>query len=569
MASQQESKEQLTQLFEDEWEARLEADPLFATYIGEPGYNHKMPPSSEGDYENRLSSYREYQQRLKNIERQSLSEDDQLNYDLFDQSLENEIGQLEYRVYRMPISKTDGFHSSFPDLVNFYMPLQTNGDYENLLERMRAFPKYVEENISVMKAGLHAGHIPPKVTLDGVEQQISANIVDSAEKSRLNIPFENFPDSISKVDQEKLKASGQALILDEVVPSYSQLLEFFQKEYIPASREDIAAANLPNGREYYQHCIKYYTSLNLTPEQIHEIGVSEVDRIRAEMDSSIKNTGFEGTFQQFVEFLRTDDQFYAETPEALLREAAYICKRMDGKLPGLFKTLARMPYGIEPMPDETAPDDTTARYAPPSGDGTRAGIYWVNTYDLKSRPLYELEALSLHEAVPGHHLQLAIQYELSELPEFRRFGSFTSYIEGWGLYAERLGMEVGFYQDPYSDFGRLSYEMWRACRLVVDTGMHALSWPRKKAIDFMHENTSLTLLNIRNEIDRYIAWPGQSLAYKLGELKIRELRAKAEDTLEDKFDIRIFHDELLKRGALPLNTLESVIDSWIGQEKNI
>lgn len=565
MTTQKESHEQLFQLFDDAWEASLEADPIGATFIGEARYNDRLPDSSEGAQADRLAELRRFGKRLESIETESLSEEDQLNYDLFEQSLENEIGQIEFRVYRMPISKTDGIHSFFPDLVNFYTPLLTKKDYENLIARMRAFPKYIEENISVMKAGLDDGHMPPNVTLDGVEQQISSNIVEEAEKSRLNKPFENFPNSITKTEKEKLKKSGQDVIMNEVVPSYSTLLEFFQEEYIPGAREDIAAANLPNGREYYQHRIKYYTSLDLTAEEIHEIGMGEVSRIRKEMDESIKNTGFKGDFKEFVEFLRTDEQFYAESSEALLRQAAYICKRMDGKLPGLFATLPRMPYGIEPMPDETAPDDTTARYAPPSGDGTRAGIYWLNTYDLKSRPLYELEALSLHEAVPGHHLQLAIQFELGELPNFRRFGFFTSYIEGWGLYAERLGLEVGFYQDPYSDFGRLSYEMWRACRLVVDTGMHALDWPRQKAIDFMSENTSLTLLNIQNEIDRYIGWPGQALAYKMGELKIRELRARAEEQLKNKFDVRLFHDELLKRGPLPLNILENMIDDWIEQ----
>jgi uncharacterized protein (DUF885 family) len=356
-------------------------------------------------------------------------------------------------------------------------------------------------------------------------------------------------------------------IRGSVIPAYQALLQFLETEYVPGSREGIAAADLPDGPAFYQDRIRYFTTLDLSPETVHATGQSEVRRIRAEMEAVIRKTDFKGTFREFIEFLRRDPRFYVSTPEALLEKTALVLKRMDGELPKLFKTLPRLPYGIREIPAFSAPGNTAAYYQPGSGDGTVAGNYYVNTFDLASRPLYEIEALSLHEAVPGHHLQIALQQELGDLPNFRRFAGFTSFVEGWALYSERLGLEVGFYQDPYSDFGHLSYEMWRACRLVVDTGMHALGWRRQQAIDFMAENTSSTLLNITNEVDRYIAWPGQALAYKLGELKIRELRALAEKELGAKFNLREFHDALLLAGALPLDVLEVRVREWVAGQK--
>ena len=325
---------------------------------------------------------------------------------------------------------------------------------------------------------------------------------------------------------------------------------------------------MPDGRAFYQERIRYFTTLDLSPEAVYKTGQSEVRRIRAEMEIVIRKTGFKGSFREFIEFLRSDPRFYVATPEALLEKTALVLKRMEGELPRLFKTLPRLPYGIREIPAFSAPGSTAAYYQPGAGDGTVAGNYYVNTFDLKSRPLYEIEALSLHEAVPGHHLQIALQMELGDLPNFRRFSGFTAFVEGWALYSEKLGLEVGFYQDPYSDFGRLSYEMWRACRLVVDTGMHALGWTRPQAIDFMAENTSSTLLNITNEVDRYIAWPGQALAYKIGELKVRELRALAEKELGAKFNLREFHDVVLLGGAVPLDVLEGRVQEWISLQSD-
>ncbi len=309
--------------------------------------------------------------------------------------------------------------------------------------------------------------------------------------------------------------------------------------------------------------MRQFTTLDVDPQQVHDTGQAEVRRIKAEMEALIKQVGFQGDFKAFVEHLRNDPQFYADSPEQLLKEVSLVLKRMDGELPKLFRKLPRTPYGIREIPDFIAPRTTTAYYQPPAGDGSRAGFYYINTYNLKSRPLYEIEALSLHEAVPGHHLQIALAQEQDEVPPFRRFAGFTAFVEGWGLYAERLGLEVGFYQDPYRNFGRLSYEMWRACRLVVDTGMHYLGWTREQAIQFMADNTALSLHNITAEVDRYIAWPGQAVAYKTGELKIRELRRLAEERLKDRFDVREFHDVVLANGAVPLSVLEANVKAWL------
>ncbi len=347
------------------------------------------------------------------------------------------------------------------------------------------------------------------------------------------------------------------------MPGYRTLLEFMTDEYVPNCRQQIGASALPNGREYYRYRVRHYTTLDVDPQAVHETGLAEVKRIKAEMQDVIRSVGFEGDFAAFVEHLRTDPKFYVDSPEQLLKETSLVLKRMDGELPKLFGKLPRTPYGIREIPDFIAPRTTTAYYQPPAGDGTRAGFYYVNTYNLKSRPLFEIEALSLHEAVPGHHLQIALQQELEGLPPFRRFSLATAFVEGWGLYAERLGLEVGFYQDPYRNFGRLSYEMWRACRLVVDTGMHYLGWTREQAIQFMADNTALSMHNITAEVDRYISWPGQATAYKMGELKIRSLRNLAEIQLGDKFDVRQFHDAVLADGAVPLEVLEANVRAYI------
>ncbi len=521
---------------------------------------------TEADFEGRLAARIRFQKRLSGINRAQLEAADRLNYDIFLRLLENEINELKFRSYRMPLSKSGGFHIEFPDLPNI-TPFNTIQDYENYIVRLNGFRQYAAEFIGLMREGLRQGQVPARVTLEGVDEILRAQILDDPQKNSLYLPFQEFPKGYPEAVEKRLKEAALAAIKNSVILGYQALLDFFQKEYLPASSEAIAASELPDGQAYYQHRIRYFTSLELTPEEIHATGQSEVQRIRVEMEAVIRKTGFQGSFGEFIEFLRSDPRFYVDTPAQLLKETALVLKRIDGELPRLFKTLPRLSYGIRPIPDYSAPGNTTAYYFPGSGDETRAGFYYVNTYDLKSRPLYEIEALSLHEAVPGHHLQIALQQELKDLPNLRRFEGFTAFVEGWALYAERLGLEMGFYTDPYSDFGRLSYEMWRACRLVVDTGMHALGWTRQQAIDFMAENTSSTLLNITNEIDRYIAWPGQALAYKMGELKIRELRSRAEGVLCSRFDLREFHDLVLGSGAVPLDVLEEMVETWIADRK--
>jgi uncharacterized protein (DUF885 family) len=472
----------------------MREDPLFATRIGDHRFDDRLPAASSRAQARRLARFRRLREECRRIRRSRLPAADRLNHDILGRVLDDRIHRIEFHAYEMPISKTSGFHAAFAEL-----PLTTRFahrvDYENFLARLRAFPRFVADEIEVMRAGLRDGHVPPRTTLVGVDGQVRAQVVDDPEKSPLFAAFRSFPDSMADDVRRRFAVEGRRAIEDAVVPGYVALLEFLKAEYMPGAREDIAATNLPNGRAYYAFCMRFYTTLDLSTEEVHDTGLSEVLRLRGEMDAVIRKTGFAGTFPEFVEFLRTDPRFYATAPENLLKETATVLKKMDGELPTMFRVLPRMPYGIRVVPEFRAPDTTTAYYDPPSGDGTKAGFYYVNTYDLRSRPLYEIEALSLHEAVPGHHLQIGLQQEL-DLPAFRRFGGFTAMVEGWALYAERLGIGRGFYEDPYSDFGRLSYEMWRACRLVVDTGMHALGWSRERAIEFMAENTSLTRLNI-------------------------------------------------------------------------
>ncbi len=552
----------LHQVFQDHWDAWMRFDPLTATYVGDQRFNDQLPVATDEAYQNWREQMMRFQSRLKGIPYQELSASDQLNYNLFRHLLENEIAEIGFSAYRLPISRTGGFHLMFPDGFQV-MPFNNAEDYAKYIARLEAFKQYAHENIELMRLGLQTGFIPPACSLTDLDVQLKAHIVDDPTASVLYEPFKHFPAQFSAADCRKLCEAAEKTIMRSVVPGYQELLHFVLDEYLPAARASIASAELPLGEAFYTHRIYYYTSLHLSAQQVHQTGLDEVKRIRAEMDGVIKKTGWKGSMDGFLEFLRTDPRFYVTTREALLEKTAFVLKKMDGELPRLFKTLPRMPYGIREVPEYAAPGETAAYYSPGLGDGTRAGVYYVNTYDLPSRPLYEIEALSLHEAVPGHHLQLALQAELEDVPMFRRYSGNQSFDEGWALYSERLGLEVGFYTDPYSDFGRLSYEMWRACRLVVDTGMHALGWSRQQAIDHLAENTSSTMLNIINEVDRYIAWPGQALAYKIGELKIRELRQRAEDRLGDKFNLREFHDVVLLSGSVPLEMLEGMVEEWI------
>jgi len=562
IAFAQQADESFRSLVDEVWEYDLREDPLEATSVGDHRFNDRLPDESLAACLRRGKQGQEFLDRLTSIDRAKLSPDEQLNYDIFRLLLENRAAEFHFETYLIPITNRWGFHIAFPDLPN-RAPLKTVGDYENYLARLEAFDHYAKQHIERLRAGVKKGRTLPSVVLHGYRKPIETHIVDDPTTSVLYAPCNKFPSHFSQADQERLSARAQMAIAEHVSPGYASFLKFMETEYVPAARGSIGASALPDGREYYRYCVRKFTTLDLSPQQVHATGLSEVERIKAEMKTVIAKTKFDGDFAAFVDFLRTDPQFYPTTGEQLMKEAAYILKRMDGQLPKLFKTLPRMPYGIRRVPDYIAPATTTAYYVTPSGDRTRAGYYYLNTYNLKSRPLYELEALSLHEAVPGHHLQLALQQELRDLPKFRRFASFTVYVEGWALYAERLGLEVGFYKDPYSDFGRLSYEMWRACRLVVDTGIHYQGWTRRQAIEFMAENTALSLHNIEAEVDRYISWPGQALGYKIGELKIRQLRALAERTLGDQFDLREFHHVVLRSGSVPMSVLEANVRNYL------
>ena len=555
----------LHQLFDDEWEYGLKENPLTATACGVHTYNDQLPSVSEEDSQRRLAKNREFLARLREISPGDLSAEDRVNYTVFERLLQDRVAEAEFKTYLMPITNRNGFHVSFPELAD-RMPMDTTEDYENYIARLQKFRHYAQQHAAIMRRGIEQGYVLPRIVLEGYQGAIDPHIVDDPTESLLYRPFEEFPEAVPAAERERLTEAGVSAITSSVVPAYREFGEFIREEYMPSTRESIGASELPRGKAYYEHRVRRYTTLDMAPREVHEIGHREVKRIRAEMQEIIDDVGFEGDFADFVEFLRTDERFYVDTPEQLMKEVALVLKKMDGQLPRLFKTLPRMPYGIKRIPDFIAPKTTTAYYHRPAGDGKRAGFYFVNCYDLRSRPLYEVEALSLHEAVPGHHLQIALMQELDDVPNFRRFSGFTAFVEGWALYSERLGMEAGFYQDPYSDFGRLTYEMWRALRLVVDPGLHYLGWTRQRAIDFMAANSALTIHNITTEVDRYISWPGQAVAYKTGELKIRELRAWAQETLGDSFDVREFHDVVLLSGAVPLDLLEANVRAWVSGE---
>jgi uncharacterized protein (DUF885 family) len=558
------ASEALHELFDREWEWRLRESPMLATSVGRHEWNDRLSSVSAEDEARRAEETRAFLAELDAIDREALGVTDQINHDIFRSQLANRVESFEFGDHEIPINADSGWHSSFARLPQ-NVPLATPQDYENYIARLNAFPTYAAQHIANMRSGLARGMTLAHVVLEGIEDTIAAHIVEEPEESAFWEPFESFPVGVPESEWGRLRAAGETAIRESIVAAYQSFFDFMVEEYKPGARRTLGASELPEGRDYYQLQIRIYTSLDLTPEEIHQIGLSEVKRIRQEMEAIIERVGFEGEFADFLTFLRTDPRFYAETPEELLMRAAWIAKRMDGKLPALFKTMPRLPYTVEAVPDAIAPKYTGGRYVGAAEGSTQPGRYWVNTYALENRPFYTQEALTLHEAVPGHHFQVALSRELEDLPNFRRYSYISAFGEGWGLYSEFLGIEAGFYTDPYSDFGRLTYEMWRACRLVVDTGVHAFGWSREQALDFLAGNTALSLHEVRTEIDRYISWPAQALSYKLGELKIKELRRRAEAALGAEFDIREFHDAVLLHGAVPLPVLERQIDRFIAE----
>jgi uncharacterized protein (DUF885 family) len=548
-------------LLDRQWQTTLEANPTFATSLGVRVYDSEISDPSLKAYDEQVKQAKMFLQELNSIDRNSLSSMHQLNRDLLKLDLENSIEDARHGAKYMIMNNRSGPHLDLTGMVN-RLPFFSEADYKSYLARMEKMEDYMAKATDRLRAGLKAGWVQPCAPMQGFEKSIETHIVDDAEDSVFMSPFEKKPDIINEKAFKTMKSQAKDIVSNKILPAFADFMDFYMEEYKPACRKDVGTNSMPGGKEYYDYRVKYFTTTNQTADEIHNTGLEEVARIKAEMMAVIKQAKFEGSFDEWLEFLATNEDFYPKTPQERLDAVAVISKKIDGELPKLFGLLPRMPYGIKEIPADIAEKSTTAYYSRPAGDGSRAGFHYVNTSLLETRPLYQLEALSLHEAVPGHHLQIALMQEL-ELPMFRKFGGQTVFVEGWGLYAERLGLEVGFYQTPYTNFGRLSYEMWRACRLVVDTGLHAKGWSRQKAIDYMAANSGLSMNNITSEVDRYITWPAQALAYKTGELKIRELRALAEKQLGADFDVRAFHDKVLENGAVPLSILERIIKDWL------
>lgn len=555
--------EDFKELLADEWQWTMEQSPTWASQLGDRRWNDRWPDVSLARQAEQQEHRLALVARLKAIERSSLPAEQRLNYDLFRYEAELAVEEYQMKMHLAALTHRDGIHLA--DEIASALRFEGRKDFEDWIARLRSFPTYMDQTLEVLRAGAKAGRVWPKVVMKRVPPQIERQIVEDAEKSPFFAPFKTWPESIPAAERAELVAKAKAAIAESVVPSYRKMLAFFKDEHLPACPDVVGASALPDGDALYALAARKFTTTRMTPEEIHALGLREVERTLKAMDAIIAQVGFKGTRAEFFEHLRSDPKFYYKTPGELLDGYRAVSKRVDPLLVKLFKTLPRMPYGVEPIPDKAAPHTTAAYYRQPSGDGTRAGSFFVNLYRPQMRPKYEMMALTLHEAVPGHHLQIALAYEQQSLPEFRRFGgeaAYNAYIEGWALYAESLGDELGLYDDPYSKFGQLIYEIWRACRLVVDTGLHVKKWTREQAIDYLLNNSAKTVLDVENEIDRYIAWPGQALGYKIGELKIKELRALWSGKLGVKFDVREFHEVILQSGPVPLEVLERNVNEW-------
>ncbi|AKC87885.1 DUF885 domain-containing protein [Pseudoxanthomonas suwonensis] len=551
----------LHSLFDAEWERGLRESPENAAYQGDRRYDDRWSDMSLDAIARREAADREALAALKRIDRAALSPADQLNYDTFAWLQERAVTRQRFREYLQPIGHQGGVQTA--DGIAELLPFAGAQDYRNWIARLNALPALLEQTAALMQAGVEAGSVPPKVLMQRVPAQIRGQLVEDPTESPFYKPFLKMPESIPAAEQAVLRAQAREAIAGKVVPAYREFGRFFEQDYLPHARDSIAATELPDGKAYYDFLAGWYTTTGLTAGQIHAIGLQEVARIRAEMEKVREEVGFRGDLQAFFQYLRTDPKFFYAEPAELLEAYQAMSKRIDPELVKVFRTIPRLPYGVRPIPDNIAPDTTTAYYQPGAVDGSRAGYYYVNLYRPEVRPKWEMMALSLHEAVPGHHFQFARGAELPDLPMFRRTAYFVAYGEGWGLYAEQLGYDMGLYDDPYDRMGQLAYEMWRAVRLVVDTGMHAKGWTRQQAIDFFMDNSPKTEQDVVNEIDRYIAWPGQALAYKIGQLRISALREEARRELGEAFDLRDFNDAVLATGSVPLETLEAHIRAWI------
>ena len=555
----------LADLMEKEWDFRIREFPLLASGVGIAGHDDRMGSVTEQDQQRRYEFWKSIRAELETLDCERLAPGECIDYRMFRRKMDEFIDAFETRAYLIPFTSDTGFYFAWgrlPSSTTFAAP----GDYANYLSRLEDLPRAMDEYIGLMRSGIEQGFTQPRVILAGRDEPIRNQVVDDPMHSPFLAPFSTQPHDIDDSEWAALNDRAASVVERGVIPAYRKLLAFYNDEYLPGARESLGATELPGGERYYQAQIRRYATVEMTPAQIHEIGLTEVARIRAEMEAIIVEVGFEGSFAEFIEFLRTDEQFYAKTPFELLAYASYFAKKADGKLPAMFGRLPRQPYGVAPVPEEIAPFYTGGRYIPAPLDAHRGGYYWVNTHDLPSRTLYTIPALTLHEAAPGHHLQGALAKELGDQPPFRRYDYISAYGEGWALYAEKLGVEMDIYETPYQHFGRLTYEMWRACRLVIDTGLHAMGWERQQAIDYLAGNTALSLHEVTTEIDRYISWPAQALSYKLGEYTIWQLRREAEERLGPGFDLRAFHDFILGLGSVPLDILTDEVRRWVAQQ---
>lgn len=556
---------QLQNLFTAAWDYDMQQRPEEASELGDRRWNTAWEDMSPEAYARRNQHNQEVLAELAKIDRSKLNATDQLNCDLFQKRYADRIENYKYHWYLMSFNQREGPQTR--DDLGDALRFENVKDYEDWLARMNAVPAFLDHFTALLREGIRERMVHPKVIMERIPGQIDKQIVTDPTQSGFYKPFLHFPKTISEADQQRLQQEAKQAVTQQIVPAYTKLKQFFVSEYLPACYNQVGAWQLPHGDELYAYMIRHYTTTQMTPEEVYQTGVREVARINREMDAVMQQTGFKGTREEFFNFLRTDPQFFYKTPEDLFEAYKALAKTTDPNLVKVFSKLPREPYGVEAIPAAVAPDTTAAYYRPGAADGSRAGTYFVNLYKPEARPKWEMTALSLHESVPGHHLQIALAHELGEMPKFRRFGEYTSFVEGWGLYAESLGDDMGLYNDPYSKFGQLSYEMWRAVRLVVDTGMHVKHWTREQAIKYFMDNCPKPELDVTNEIDRYIAWPGQALAYKIGELKIKELRARASQQLGANFDLKEFHEVVLGSGPLPLDILERNVNAWIASKQ--
>ncbi len=555
----------LLKLFDTVWQEDLADDPLSATAIGDPRFNDKLPDMSIVAIDARHKKNYARLASLRKIKREKLDKPDQLNYDLFERDIKTRIGEYQFKPWMFSVRPGEGPHL-LAETAEF-APFKTVKDYDNWIARINASGPYIDQWILLLTQGLTEKLTQPRIVVEKVLEQMKGPLIANAEANPFYAPFKQIPDSIPAVEKARLQAAGMAAIQTVAIPAYQRFDKFFRDVYLPGARDTVGIYDIPGGEQYYRNRINYFTTVeNMDAARIHNLGLEEVKRIRGEMEKTLEGMNVLGTLDEFLRFIRNDPRFFYKTPEDLMAAYEKAARGIEPQLPKLFGRLPKTPFGIRAIPAATAPTTTTAYYMPPSLDGSRPGNYYVNLYRPETRPMWEVEALTAHESVPGHHLQIALAYELKGLPEFRRNAGYTAFIEGWALYSEKLGYDLGLYKDDFSKMGQLNYDMWRAVRLVVDTGMHSFKWTRDQAIYYFKQNTGKSDLDITNEIDRYISWPGQALAYKIGQLRIQALRAEAEKALGDRFDVRAFHDQLLGMGALPLSVLETEMRSWIAAQ---